>query len=92
MFQIILIGKSHVTVTAEVGDEAASGRIEVGVVILIAKDGWQQPIGELFTEFHAPLIKRINAPNNALYKHFVLIQRQQHTKLEWIETRHQDSR
>src|SRR5712691_5811983 len=50
----------------------------------------QDSTGELFAQFHAPLIEGINVPDHALGKDLVLIERDQATEGTRRNLRHQD--
>ena len=48
---------------------------------------WQNTVRQLFTQFHAPLVEGEDVQDHALSKDFVLIQRNQRTRLNGVISR-----
>src|SRR2546421_427944 len=65
-------------------------RAVVAVHLLRTVELGQDSSGELFAQFHTPLIEGINVPDHALSKDLVLVERDQATKGARCNLRHQD--
>src|SRR3954447_6705577 len=50
----------------------------------------QDAVGELLAEFHAPLVKAVDAPQAALHRHLVFVERDQPAEAERVELAEQD--
>ena len=50
------------------------GRSIVGVDAPLRFELWQDVLGELLAQLHAPLVEGVDAPDGALHKDFVFIQ------------------
>ena len=46
---------------------------------------WQDPAGKMLAELNAPLVERIDIPDDTLHEYLVLIEGDQRAKRAWVK-------